>query len=152
VDRRSAIARHGSPQGEQALFRGRVPAAARGARRVRARRADPLRRAQKMNARAWPAQGDARVPYWVYTDEAIYRREIERIFEGPTWSYVALECELPKPGDWKRSWIGEKSVLVVRGEDGAIRGFLNRCAHRGVQLCQETSGHVRQFRCPYHQW
>ena len=100
----------------------------------------------------WPAEGDSRVPYWVYTDEAIYRREIERIFEGPTWSYLALECELPKPGDWKRSTIGEKSVLIVRGKDGEINGFLNRCAHRGVQLCQETSGHVRQFRCPYHQW
>ena len=105
-----------------------------------------------MNARAWPAEGDARVPYWIYTDEAIYRRELERIFEGPTWNYLALDCEMPKPGDWKRTWIGEKSVLVVRGEDGAIRGFLNRCAHRGVQLCQQDSGHVRQFRCPYHQW
>lgn len=105
-----------------------------------------------MNARAWPAEGDARVPYWVYTDEAIYRRELERIFEGPTWNYLALDCEIPNPGDWKRSWLGEKSVLVVRGEDGVVRGFLNRCAHRGVQLCQETSGHVRHFRCPYHQW
>ena len=103
-------------------------------------------------AAAWPTEGDARVPYWVYTDEAVYRRELERIFEGPTWSYLALDCELPKPGDWKRSWIGEKSVLVVRGEDGVVRGFLNRCAHRGVQLCQEASGHARQFRCPYHQW
>ncbi|HWI38330.1 MAG TPA: Rieske 2Fe-2S domain-containing protein [Burkholderiales bacterium] len=100
----------------------------------------------------WPAEGDSRVPYWVYTDEAIYRREIERIFEGPTWSYLALECELPKAGDWKRSTIGEKSVLVVRGEDGVVRGFLNRCAHRGVQLCQDVTGHVRHFRCPYHQW
>ena len=89
------------------------------------------------SVRVWPVEGDSRVPYWVYTDEAIYRRELERIFEGPTWSYVALECEIPNPGDWKRSWIGEKSVLVVRGEDGAINGFLNRCAHRGVQLCQQ---------------
>ena len=102
--------------------------------------------------RTWPPEGDSRVPYWVYTDETIYRRELERIFEGPTWNYLALECEIPGAGDWKRSSIGEKSVLVVRGEDGAIRAFLNRCAHRGVQLCQETSGHVRQFRCPYHQW
>jgi salicylate 5-hydroxylase large subunit len=89
----------------------------------------------------------------VYTDEAIYRREIERIFEGPTWSYLALECEIPNPGDYKRTWIGERSVLVVRGENGAINGFLNRCAHRGVQLCQQDTGHAdRFFMCPYHQW
>ena len=100
----------------------------------------------------WPAEGDSRAPYWIYTDEGIYRRELERIFEGPTWSYVALECELPQPGDFKRSAVGEKSVLVVRGKDGAVNGFLNRCAHRGVELCQQDSGHVKQFMCPYHQW
>jgi salicylate 5-hydroxylase large subunit len=89
----------------------------------------------------------------VYTDEAIYRREIERIFEGPAWSYLALECEIANPGDYKRTWIGERSVLVVRGENGAIHGFLNRCAHRGVQLCQQDTGHVNRFiMCPYHQW
>jgi salicylate 5-hydroxylase large subunit len=106
-----------------------------------------------LNGRVWPAEGDSRVPYWVYTDEAIYRREIERIFEGPTWSYLALECEIPNAGDYKRTWIGEHSVLVVRGENGAIYGFLNRCAHRGTQLCQQDTGHVdRFFMCPYHQW
>ena len=103
--------------------------------------------------RAWPLEGDSRAPYWIYTDEAIYRRELERIFEGPTWSYVALECELPKLGDYKRTWIGEKSVLIVRGEVGAIHGFLNRCAHRGVQICLRDSGNVgKQIVCPYHQW
>jgi salicylate 5-hydroxylase large subunit len=106
-----------------------------------------------LNERVWPVEGDSRVPYWIYTDESIYRRELERIFEGPTWSYLALECEIPNPGDYKRTWIGEKSVLVVRGADGAINGFLNRCAHRGVQLVQHASGHVeKQFMCPYHQW
>jgi salicylate 5-hydroxylase large subunit len=106
-----------------------------------------------LSGRVWPVEGDSRVPYWVYTDEAIYRREIERIFEGPTWSYLALECELPKPGDYKRTWIGERSVLVVRGANGAINAFFNRCAHRGVQLCQHDTGHVdRFFMCPYHQW
>ncbi len=104
-----------------------------------------------MSAHVWPAEGDSRAPYWIYTDEAIYRRELERIFEGPTWSYVALECEIPDPGDFKRTAIGEKSVLIVRGAGGAVNGFINRCAHRGVELCQ-SSGHVKEFMCPYHQW
>ena len=100
----------------------------------------------------WPAEGDSRAPYWIYLDQGIYRREIERIFEGPTWSYVALECELPNPGDWKRSTIGEKSVLIVRGKDGIVRGFLNKCAHRGVKLCEQDTGNGEEFMCPYHQW
>jgi salicylate 5-hydroxylase large subunit len=103
--------------------------------------------------RTWPREGDSRAPYFIYTDEGIYRRELERIFEGPTWSYVALECELPRPGDYKRSFIGETSVFVLRGEDGAVRGFLNRCAHRGVEIYQHDTGNVgRAIICPYHQW
>jgi len=103
--------------------------------------------------RAWPVEGDSRAPYWIYTDEAIYRRELERIFEGPTWSYAGLECEIPNQGDYKRTWLGEKSVLIVRGEGGAVNGFLNRCAHRGVQICQHDTGNVgKQIVCPYHQW
>src|SRR5438045_6044647 len=66
--------------------------------------------------RAWPVEGDSRVPYWIYTDEAVYRRELERIFQGPTWNYVGLECEIPDEGDYKRSFIGEQSVLIVRGK------------------------------------
>jgi phenylpropionate dioxygenase-like ring-hydroxylating dioxygenase large terminal subunit len=62
-----------------------------------------------LSERVWPAEGDSRVPYWVYTDETVYRRELERIFEGPTWSYLALECEIPNPGNYKRTSIGEKS-------------------------------------------
>ena len=65
---------------------------------------------------------------------------------------MALECEIPGKGDYKRTFIGEKSVLIVRGEGGAVNGFLNRCAHRGVELCQQESGHVKEFMCPYHQW
>ena len=88
----------------------------------------------------WPAEGDSRAPYWIYTDEGIYRRELERIFEGPTWSYVALECELPQPGDFKRSAVGEKSVLVVRGKDGAVNGFPTAARIAGSSFASRTAG------------
>ena len=87
----------------------------------------------------------------ILNDPDVHRLELRRIFMRE-WLFLGHECEIPNPGDWKRTWIGEKSVLVVRREDGAVNGFLNRCAHRGVQLCQHDTGHVRQFRCPYHQW
>ncbi|MEJ0068519.1 MAG: Rieske 2Fe-2S domain-containing protein [Pseudomonadota bacterium] len=102
--------------------------------------------------RVWPAEGETRVPYWIYSDPAIYARELERIFEGPTWSYLALDCELPAPGAFKRSTIGETSVLLVRDADGVVRGFLNQCAHRGVELCQLHRGNAAELICPYHQW
>jgi salicylate 5-hydroxylase large subunit len=103
-------------------------------------------------ARQWPREGVSRVPYWVYSDPEIFSRELERIFYGPTWNYVALEAEIPEVGDVKRSFIGEKSVLVVRDQNAGIHVLENRCAHRGSQFCQKHLSQVKEFLCPYHQW
>ena len=73
--------------------------------------------------RQWPAEGVSRIPYWIYTDADLYAREQERIFCGPSWSYVALEAEIPKPGDFKRTFVGDKSVVVARGQDGELRFY-----------------------------
>ncbi len=108
--------------------------------------------ARPAGPRSWPAEGLARVPYWVYTDPEVYAREQARIFGGPSWSYVALEAEIPNTGDFKRTFIGEKPVVVVRGKDGGVNVVENRCAHRGVQFCQKHLGNASEFMCPYHQW
>ena len=102
--------------------------------------------------RQWPAEGIARVPYWAYSDPEIYAREQARIFCGPSWSYVALEAEIPNAGDWKRTFIGDKPVVVVRDGEGGLNVVENRCAHRGVQFCQRHLGNAPEIVCPYHQW
>ncbi len=104
------------------------------------------------NKYIWPAEGYTRIPDWVYTDQAIYEREVERIFHGRTWNYVALECELPKPGDYIRSNVGPTPVIVAWAADGSISVFENRCSHRAAEFCRELSGNVKEFVCPYHQW
>src|SRR5437016_9079377 len=110
-------------------------------------------REESMGARyVWPKEGIARIPYWVYSDPEIYAREQERIFCGASWSYVALDAELPSPGDFKRTFIGEKPVVVVRDREGSVNVVENRCAHRGVQFCQKHLGNAAEFMCPYHQW
>ena len=43
----------------------------------------------------WPKEGATRAPYRVMNDPAIYAREQERIFRGPTWHYLCLEAEIP---------------------------------------------------------
>ena len=100
----------------------------------------------------WPREGVSRIPYWIYSDPEIYAREQERIFCGPSWNYVALEVEVPRSGDFKRTFIGEKPIVVVRDEEGSINVVENRCAHRGVQFCQKHLGSATEFMCPYHQW
>jgi phenylpropionate dioxygenase-like ring-hydroxylating dioxygenase large terminal subunit len=101
---------------------------------------------------AWPAEGETRIPDWVYTDQAIYEREVDRIFHGRTWNYVALEAEIPSPGDFIRSHVGPTPVVVCRTKDGAIAVFENRCSHRAAEFCRDLSGNVKEFICPYHQW
>jgi len=102
--------------------------------------------------RTWPAEEISRVPYWLYTDAAVYQREQERIFGGPSWGYVALAAEIPNPGDFTRSALGERPVLVTRDEHGKLHALTNRCAHRGTLVCHAQRGNARTLMCPYHQW
>jgi salicylate 5-hydroxylase large subunit len=103
-------------------------------------------------ARRWPQEGLTRIPYWVYSDPALYAREQERIFQGPHWSYVALEAEIPNSGDFRRTFIGDKSVVAIRTKEGGVSVVENRCAHRGLQFCQQPLGSMSEIVCPYHQW
>ena len=105
-----------------------------------------------MKRYVWPAEGLTRIPDWVYTDQTIYEREVEKIFHGRTWNYVALECEVPNPGDFIRSNVGPTPVVVVRAADCSINVFENRCSHRAAEFCRELSGNTKEFVCPYHQW
>ncbi len=100
----------------------------------------------------WEAPGTHRVPYRVYTDPELYQRELQRIFRGPGWSYVGLEAEIPEPGDFKLTSVGEISVIVVRGRDGTVHALQNQCAHRGLEVCRHMFGNAKSFQCPYHQW
>ena len=70
----------------------------------------------------WPKEGNARVPYRVFSDPEIFRTERDRVFFGPTWQYLALADELPETGDYKTTFLGETPVIVTRGEDGLRQG------------------------------
>ncbi|TAL75774.1 MAG: biphenyl 2,3-dioxygenase [Burkholderiaceae bacterium] len=100
----------------------------------------------------WPEDRLHYIPDWVYTSQEVYDREMELIFRGDTWNYVALEAEIPTTGDYKRSFVGPIPVVVSRAEDGSIHVFENRCAHRAAEFCRESHGNTGEFVCPYHQW
>ena len=92
-----------------------------------------------------------RVPYWLYTDPGIFEAEQERIFRR-SWNYVALAAEIPEPGDFVRTTVGDVPVVVTRSRAGDVHVLVNRCAHRGVMFCTEMYGNAKTFTCPYHQW
>ena len=105
-----------------------------------------------MRARAWPAEGATRVPYWVYQDGGLYREEQERIWRGPTWSYLCLEAELPEPHGFVTTSVGEMPVVVTRDAAGELHAWENRCAHRGALVCLRARGKAERFTCVYHNW
>jgi len=100
----------------------------------------------------WEQQGASRIPFWAYTDTDLYKRELERFFYQNHWCYVGLEAEIPNHGDFKRTVVGERSVVMVRRDDGGITVVENVCAHRGMQFCRERHGNKKELVCPYHQW
>ncbi|MGH8669533.1 MAG: aromatic ring-hydroxylating oxygenase subunit alpha [Burkholderiales bacterium] len=105
-----------------------------------------------MLQRTWPAEGATRVPYWVYQDEDVYREEQHRIWRGATWSYLCLEAELPEPGSFVTTFVGDMPVVVTRDAGGALHAWENRCAHRGALICMQARGKAERFACIYHNW
>ncbi len=103
-------------------------------------------------SRRWPTEGNTHVPAWIYSDPKLFDAEMETFFYGPTWSYVGLTCEIALNGAFKRSWIGKKSIIVVRDNEGEIHVLENRCAHRASPVCWKNKGEMEQIICPYHQW
>ena len=94
-----------------------------------------------------------RVPFWVYSDEALMKVEQDQVFQGPVWNFLCLESEIANPGDWRTTFVGQMPVVVARGDDGSIAAFENRCAHRGALICLDNAGSgAKDFQCVYHSW
>jgi glycine betaine catabolism A len=88
-----------------------------------------------------------------YHDDAHHRRELDAVWYR-TWSCAGRVDEIPNAGDYRLHRIGDQCVVVVRGNDGALRAFHNTCRHRGAELCEADRGAFRHGRivCPYHAW
>jgi anthranilate 1,2-dioxygenase large subunit len=105
-----------------------------------------------LNAAMWPTLDYSRVPYRLYHDPEAYEREQERIFCGPTWNFLGLAAEVPNPGDFRTTFVGDTPVIVNRDANGSIHALVNRCAHRGAMVRREVSGNASEHTCIYHQW
>jgi anthranilate 1,2-dioxygenase large subunit len=103
----------------------------------------------------WPADaGCTAVPYSVFNSEEVYELEQEKIYNGKTWNFLAAEAEIPDKGSFKSTYIGDTPVVVTRGQDDEIYAWVNRCAHRGAEICRERHGKSEDgvYTCVYHQW
>lgn len=87
----------------------------------------------------------------IYGDPQVFELEQERIFRR-AWGFLAHESEVANVGDYVCRELAGESVVVVKGDDGVIRAFLNSCRHRGMRVCRADRDNVSFMRCVYHGW
>jgi Rieske 2Fe-2S family protein len=86
-----------------------------------------------------------------YISSEAFDRDIQRIFRQ-RWLFAGHASQIPKPGAFFTFSLLNDNVIICRKRDGGIAAFHNVCRHRGARFCQERSGVVNGFRCPYHGW
>ena len=107
-------------------------------------------RLKSVDARADPLDGMS-LPGWLYHDSEFFEAE-QRAFLRAAPQVVCHEGEIAQAGEWRSlDYLGE-SVIVIRGDDGAVRAFANVCRHRGSRLVDGEAGCARVLTCPYHAW
>lgn len=90
------------------------------------------------------------LPLEWYWSQTAFDFEMEQVF-ARTW-HLAGPLELVRrPGDQMLCRAGLVPVVVVRGHDGVLRGFVNVCRHRGYAVVTEPRSRGT-LQCMYHGW
>lgn len=114
---------------------------------------DVLRRLLALHAQQATSLADAprRQRTAVYCDvERLAAEQASLLKRGA--HIVGLACELPAPGAWFTTQVGDLPLLLVRDADGQARAFLNACRHRGSAVASGRGADSRGFVCRYHGW
>lgn len=98
-----------------------------------------------------PTGNTLTLPARWYHDPAIYEAERRAVFFDE-WLLFGHESRVAEPGAYHAQNIAGWPVFVIRGKDGALRGFHNVCRHRASQVLREGCGKAGVLRCLYHGW
>ena len=95
--------------------------------------------------RAWTIPGD-----W-YTDPRVAELERRTVFSR-SWQLVGRTAQVAEPGQYVTGEVAGEPIVVVRGNDGVLRGFFNVCRHHAAAVMTAPCGKADRLRCPYHGW
>jgi choline monooxygenase len=85
-----------------------------------------------------------------YFTPETFEEEKKRIFSS-TWQVAGHAHQVARPGDYFTIELLGEPLLLVRGDDGFLRGFYNVCRHRAGNPATGC-GNRKIFRCGYHGW
>jgi len=91
------------------------------------------------------------IPAGRYVDPAFFALEREHLFSR-TWLLAGREEDFPEAGSFRTFDRTGSPLVLVRGEDGRLRGFFNTCQHRGAPVVRDACGAAKRLRCQYHSW
>lgn len=96
------------------------------------------------------SDGPRRIDPAIYTDPKRFEDEKREIFRKRPVC-VALSGDVPNPGDKLLVDVLGPAIVLMRGKDGVLRGFLNMCPHRAARLVTECDARSR-MTCRFHGW
>jgi choline monooxygenase len=91
------------------------------------------------------------IPAPWYVDARIAELERLSVF-SKTWQLVARTEQVKGPGQFVSTTVAGEPIVVVRGNDGALRAFYNVCRHHAAAVVTQTCGQASLLHCPYHGW
>ncbi len=108
-------------------------------------------RVRREDAIGTPPQRPTLVPAERYYSAEFAQLEVERMWPK-VWQLACTVDHVAEAGDYFEYRCGPYSVVIVRGDDGALRAFQNVCRHRGNSLCAGAGAGLRELKCGYHGW
>lgn len=91
------------------------------------------------------------IPARCYSDRQYVFTENEQLWRK-AWLLVAAADQVARPGDYTETRFGLAPMMLVRGQDGRLRGFENTCQHQGAPLCLGSGADLTQIECQNHRW
>ena len=79
------------------------------------------------------------IPAPWYVDERVAELERRTVF-SKTWQPIGRTDQLAQPGQYVTAVLAGEPIVVVRGEDGVLRGFFNVCRHHAASVMTELEG------------
>ena len=98
-----------------------------------------------------PLEEASTCPASWYIDPRILELEQRAVF-ARTWQYACRLDQVREPGQYVTFELAGEPLLVVRGNDGVLRGFFNVCRHHAAAVVTEPAGCAKRLKCPYHGW